>query len=102
MKPIRAIHLMQRGGLSVENANGSPLEASLINISTRPGWPVLTISAVQKDQSHALPRLRRHWRQAIPTHVSRLRTCGSWSPPHIKSARIDAEGVARRFGDVWS
>jgi len=30
MKPIRAIHLMQRGGLSVENANGSPLEASLI------------------------------------------------------------------------
>jgi len=29
IKPIRAINFMQRGCLSVENANGSPLEASL-------------------------------------------------------------------------
>ena len=31
IKPIRAINFMQRGCLSVENAKGSPLEASLIS-----------------------------------------------------------------------
>jgi len=56
IKPTRAIHSMQRGCLSVENTNGSLLEASLIRgrneKETRAQYPATSGQTVKNDPKH--------------------------------------------------